>query len=76
MIASRLRSAARGEYMGVAFLIYIAIGAIVAVAFAGFGVTQVQDAPVTFGARLLFIPASAVLWPIVLWRWLRLRNAA
>ena len=62
--------------MGVAFLIYIAIGAIVAAVFASVGVTQVQDAPVTFGARLLFIPASAVLWPAVLWRWLRLRSAA
>ena len=60
--------------MGVALLIYIAIGAIVAAAFVSFGVTQVQDAPVSAGARVLFIPATVALWPFVLYRWFKLRS--
>jgi hypothetical protein len=38
------------------------------------GVTQVQPAPVTIGARVLLFPAAAALWPIVLSRWLRRRR--
>lgn len=50
---------------------YAAAGLVTAVAFAAFGVTRVQPAPMTLGARLLILPGAAVLWPYVLMRWLR-----
>ena len=64
----------------VAFLLnlltlYAAIGAVTAVAFALFGVTRVQSAPVSLGARILILPGSAALWPYVAIRWLRARGA-
>jgi len=30
--------------------------------------------PVTIGARILFVPGAAALWPVVLRRWLRSRR--
>ena len=54
---------------------YAAAGLVTAVAFAAFGVTQVQPAPMTLGARLLILPGAAALWPYVLLRWLRARSA-
>jgi hypothetical protein len=55
--------------------VYAAAGAVTAVAFAAFGVTRVQAAPMTLGARLLILPGAAALWPYVLMRWLRARGA-
>jgi hypothetical protein len=60
----------------VAFLLnvlalYAGIGAVVALAFAAFGVTRVQPAAMSIGARILILPGVAALWPYVLWRWLR-----
>ena len=60
----------------VAFLInvlaiYVAIGVVAGLAFASFGVTQVQPASVSFGARILILPGAAALWPYVLLRWLK-----
>ena len=60
----------------VAFLInalalYAAIGAVTAVAFVLFGVTRVQPAPVSLGARVLILPGAVALWPYVLARWVR-----
>ena len=36
-----------------------------------FGVTRVQPAPMSLGARILILPGVAALWPYVLLRWLR-----
>jgi hypothetical protein len=60
----------------VAFLInalalYTAIGVATALAFVTFGVTRVQPASVSLGARILILPGAAALWPYVLIRWLR-----
>ena len=51
--------------------LYAAIGAVVAVGFASVGLTRVIHAPATWGARLLILPGAALLWPVVLKRWLR-----
>jgi hypothetical protein len=52
---------------------YAAAGVITAVAFVIYGVARVLPHPVsvTVGARILFIPAAALLWPYVLARWLK-----
>ena len=55
------------------FFLYLAAGVVVAIAFVSKGVTEVQHAPVTIPARILFIPASTMLWPLVLRRWMRAR---
>ena len=57
--------------------LYALLGIVTAVAFVTFGVAQVlpQAATVTVGARLLFLPGAAALWPYVLLRWLKSRGA-
>ena len=59
----------------VAFLLnglalYAAIGVVTALVFVAFGVTRVQPAPVSLGARILILPGAAALWPYVLARWI------
>jgi hypothetical protein len=58
---------------GYGFLLYVAIGACVAVAFviAGLHRALSPPAPFTPAARLLLLPGAAALWPYVLLRWLR-----
>jgi hypothetical protein len=51
--------------------LYAAIGLVTAVAFAAFGVTRVQPASMSLGARILILPGAAALWPYVLLRWLK-----
>jgi hypothetical protein len=51
--------------------LYAAFGLIAALAFVAFGVTRVQPAPMSVGARILILPGAAALWPYVLVRWLR-----
>jgi hypothetical protein len=51
--------------------LYAAIGLATAIVFVLFGITRVQPAPVSFGARLLILPGAAALWPYVLVRWLK-----
>jgi hypothetical protein len=51
------------------FTLYIALGLATALAFVISGVTRVQGAPVTIGARILIFPGAAALWPLVLARW-------
>ena len=50
------------------------MGFAAAVAFVVYGVTTVQAAPVTIGARILLLPAATALWPMVLSRWLKSRR--
>ena len=56
-----------------AIALYALAGIIVALAFVAVGLAAVLPAgtPVTIGARILFVPGAAALWPIVLRRWLR-----
>jgi len=58
-----------------ALLLYIAVGLMIAVAFVVSGVTRVQPAPVTLGARILLLPGALALWPIVLSRWRKVGRA-
>lgn len=60
----------------VAFLLdvlalYAICGVIAAVAFAVFGVTRVQPAPMSLGARILILPGTIALWPYVVARWIK-----
>jgi hypothetical protein len=56
------------------FALYVAVGLVIGAAFVIVGVTRVQNAPATAGARILFLPGAVALWPIVLSRWLTSRN--
>ena len=58
-------------FLLVALGVYAAIGAVTALAFVTFGVTRVQPAAVSLGARILLLPGAAALWPYVLLRWIR-----
>jgi hypothetical protein len=53
-------------------VLYIVAGFAVGLAFVCFGITAVQSAPVTVGARILLLPGATMLWPAVLSRWLKL----
>jgi hypothetical protein len=50
---------------------YLAPGLVIGIAFVLSGVTAVQPAPVTLGARVFLLPGAIVLWPLVLSRWLK-----
>jgi hypothetical protein len=52
---------------------YLALGLVFAIAFASFGVGRIDPAAhgATLGFRLLIVPGSALLWPLLLRRWLR-----
>ena len=56
--------------------LYVAVGFVFALAFLTAGVTRAlpEPIPVSAGARILFIPASIVLWPLVLVRWLKAKE--
>ena len=54
--------------------VYAAAGLVIGVAFVVYGVTSVQPAPATIGARILFLPAAMSLWPVVLARWVESRS--
>jgi hypothetical protein len=51
--------------------LYVAAGLVAGVAFVVAGITKVQSAPVTLGARILLLPGATALWPLVLSRWLK-----
>jgi hypothetical protein len=59
-----------------ALALYIAAGIAVGLAFVLFGVTRAlsHPTPVSAGARILLLPGSVLLWPLVLRRWLKLRS--
>jgi hypothetical protein len=59
-----------------AFAFYIAIGIAVGIAFVLFGVTRAlpHPTPVSAGARIVLLPGSVLLWPLVLRRWLKSRS--
>jgi hypothetical protein len=53
------------------------MGVLTAILFVSFGVSRVlgHGATATMGARLLWLPGAAALWPYVLVRWLTWRGA-
>ncbi len=59
-----------------ALAVYFAVGLPAALAFIALGVTRVQPAPVTIGARILLLPGAVALWPLVLSRWLAARSTS
>ena len=52
---------------------YLAIGIVVGVAFVagGIGGAMPDAGPVSAGARFLILPGCALLWPVILRRWMR-----
>ena len=54
---------------------YVAAGVVFGAAFVSWGVQRVdpaaKDAPLGF--RLLILPGSAAMWPLLLRRWMRAR---
>jgi hypothetical protein len=60
-----------------ALALYVIAGVVVALAFVTAGLAAVLPAgtTVTVGARILFLPGAAALWPLVLRRWLGSRGA-
>ena len=56
---------------------YCMIGAGVAALFLIFGIDRIdEDARGAYAFRPLLIPAVLLIWPIVLWRWLREETGA
>jgi hypothetical protein len=57
--------------------IYAVTGVATALAFVSVGLSQVLHPPMpaTLGARILFIPGAAALWPYILIRWRKARHA-
>jgi hypothetical protein len=57
--------------------LYVLLGIVTAVLFVTTGISKVlpHGATVTPGARIVFLPGAAVLWPYVLIRWLKSRGA-
>jgi hypothetical protein len=60
--------------IAIAVAAYVTVGLVTGLAFVIFGVTTVQHAPVTVGARILLLPGATALWPLVLSRWLQSRR--
>ena len=55
---------------------YALCGIVIGVAFVVIGISQVMPhITVTPGARLLLLPGTAALWPLVLGRWLKSRRS-
>ena len=52
---------------------YLGCGLVFAIPFALFGVKRIDPhaAHGSWGFRLLIIPGTTALWPLLLWRWLK-----
>ncbi len=56
---------------------YCVIGAVVALIFLTVGMDRIdEDARGAYAFRPLLIPAILLIWPLVLWRWLREETGA
>ena len=54
---------------------YALCGIVIGVAFVALGISQVMPhITVTPGARLVLLPGTVALWPLVLGRWLKSRR--
>ncbi len=61
-----------GTVLLYALLLYLGAGIVTAILFFAYGASKLaHDAPVTLGARLLFLPGAVALWPLILKRWLQ-----
>ena len=60
----------------VAFYLYLALGLLFAMAFVWKGAGRIDPAAGAsgFGFRLAILPGSALLWPLLLRRWLALER--
>jgi hypothetical protein len=56
--------------------LYAACGVALALAFVVGGISRVQPAPISLGARILILPGAVALWPYVLMRWLAARGTS
>lgn len=57
---------------------WIALGVLVALPFAFFGAPRVLDAAKgsSIAFRLMVLPGAALLWPLVIWKWVALARGA
>ncbi|MEM6481498.1 MAG: hypothetical protein AAF681_06595 [Pseudomonadota bacterium] len=52
---------------------WLIVGAIVSGAFLSFGIDRIdEDARGAYAFRPLLIPAILLIWPLVLWRWIKI----
>ena len=53
--------------------IYLTIGFLFSIPFAFFGTGKIDSAArgATLGFKLLIIPGSMALWPLLAWRWIK-----
>lgn len=60
------------------FVLWCVVGLVLAGAFVARGadVALGEPASLTPGARILLLPGAFLLWPLVLWRWLRAERAS
>jgi hypothetical protein len=70
-LGGRRRMDAIATTIAIGAALYAATGLVAGLAFVIYGVTTVQSAPVTVGARVLLLPGATALWPLVLARWLK-----
>ena len=54
-----------------ALSLYVALGAVFAVAFVCVGVKRIDSQAVGVGFRILIFPGSVAFWPLLLRRWAR-----
>ncbi|NJM36215.1 MAG: hypothetical protein HC850_17670 [Rhodomicrobium sp.] len=61
-----------------AVLCYFVAGLLIAAAFVALGLPRVlaQPRPISIGAKLIFMPGAAILWPYVLFRWIAAARAS
>ncbi len=53
------------------FILYAGAGIVTAILFFAYGASKLaHGAPVSCGARVLFLPGAIALWPLILKRWL------
>lgn len=65
-----------GSVLLYALLLYLGAGIVTAVLFFAYGASKLaHGAPVSFGARMLFLPGAIALWPLILKRWLAAGDA-
>ena len=61
----------------VAVQIWGGLGALVALVFLTFGIDRIDpDARGAYAFRPLLVPGIVLLWPLVLWRWLRIARGS
>lgn len=77
-IAHGRMESALTTFLGFLFVLWCAAGLVLAGAFVARGADVALGEPTTLtsGARLLLLPGAFLLWPLVLYRWLRAGNAA